>query len=475
MSVNLLDMAKDQISGNLLGHAAKFLGESESNTSSALGSILPSLLGTLVDKGSSESGASGIMDMLKDSDSGLLDNIGGIFGKGSGAVNGLLNGGSGILSMLLGNKVGGIVDLIASVSGLKKSSSSSLLKMAAPFLMSMIGKYVKSNGLGISGLMDLLSGQKSHVASALPSGFGSALGLANFGDDTLLDKAGDLVSGAADKVGDAAESVVDGGKKVVSGAAEVVGDVGNAAVDTGKRVISGAADVAGDVGDAAVSTGGSILKWALPALIVLGLLSWFGVKTCAPLDKAGDMVKNTTETVAGGAVDLVKDGADVVGDAAGAVVDGVAGAFSSVNEAAKSALGKIKFAAGSAGSQMMDFIEGGFKGDGKFTFRNLRFNSGSAAITGATAAEVDNLAAILKAYEGVNVVVEGYTDSTGNAASNVTLSENRANAVKNRLVAAGINGDRIVTKGLGSANPVASNDTKEGQAQNRRIELRIVK
>lgn len=475
MSVNLLDMAKDQIAGNLLGHASKFLGESESNTSSALGSIFPSLLGTLVDKGSTDSGASGIMDMLKDSDSGLLDNIGGIFGKGSGAVNGLLNGGSGILSLLLGNKVGGIVDLIASVSGLKKSSSSSLLKMAAPFLMSMIGKHVKSNGLGVSGLMDLLSGQKSHVASALPSGFGSALGLANFGDGNLVDKAGDLLSGTADKVGDAAGSVVEGGKKVVSGAADVVGDAAGSVVDGGKKVLSGAVDVAGDVGDAAVSTGGSILKWAIPALILLGLASWLGVKTCAPLDKAGDMVKNTTETVAGGAVDLVKEGADVVGDAAGAVVDGVSDAFGSVNEAAKTALGKIKFAAGSAGSQMMDFIDGGFKGDNKFTFRNLRFNSGSAAITGATAVEVDNLAAILKAYEGVKVIVEGYTDSTGNADSNLTLSENRANAVKSRLVTAGIDGARISTKGFGAANPVASNDTKEGQAQNRRIELRIVK
>jgi len=471
MSVNLLDMAKDQISGNLLGHASKFLGESESNTSSALGSIFPSLLGSLVDKGATESGASGIMDMLKDSDSGLLDNIGGIFGKGSGAVNGLLNGGSGILSLLLGNKVGGIVDLIASVSGLKKSSSSSLLKMAAPFLMSMIGKHVKSNGLGVSGLMDLLSGQKSHVASALPSGFGSALGLANFGDGNLVDKAGDLVSGTAGKVGDAAGSVVEGGKRVVSGAADAAGSV----VDGGKKVLSGAADVAGDIGGAAVSTGGSLLKWALPALIVLGLLSWFGFKTCSPLDKAGDMVKNTTESVAGGAVDLVKDGADAVGDAAGAVVDGVSGAFGSINEAAKTALGNIKFAAGSAGSQMMDFIDGGFKGDNKFTFRNLRFNSGSAAISGATAAEVDNLAAILKAYEGVNVIVEGYTDSTGNADSNLTLSENRANAVKSRLIAAGIDGARVSTKGFGAANPVASNDTKEGQAQNRRIELRIVK
>ena len=75
----------------------------------------------------------------------------------------------------------------------------------------------------------------------------------------------------------------------------------------------------------------------------------------------------------------------------------------------------------------------------------------------------------------MNVHVDGYTDSSGDAAKNVTLSESRAVAVKNRLVAAGIDASRIVTKGHGSANPVASNDTPEGMAKNRRIEMTIAK
>jgi len=150
-------------------------------------------------------------------------------------------------------------------------------------------------------------------------------------------------------------------------------------------------------------------------------------------------------------------------------------AFANVNEAAKSALGSIKFAAGSAGSQMMDWIDGGFKGDGKVTFKNLNFATGSAAISGATAAEVDNLAAILKAYPDVKLAIDGYTDNTGNADANVALSQSRAEAVKARLVSQGIGGDRISTSGKGAADPVASNDTAEGRASNRRIEATVLK
>jgi outer membrane protein OmpA-like peptidoglycan-associated protein len=106
-----------------------------------------------------------------------LGNIAGIFGGGQSKVDGLMNSGGGILDMLLGNKTSGIVDLIAGMAGLKSSSSSSILKMAAPFLLGLIGKQIKGKGVGA--LTDLLMGQKSSVASALPSGVGSLLGLSS--------------------------------------------------------------------------------------------------------------------------------------------------------------------------------------------------------------------------------------------------------------------------------------------------------
>ena len=155
--------------------------------------------------------------------------------------------------------------------------------------------------------------------------------------------------------------------------------------------------------------------------------------------------------------------------------EGFGAVFGKIDEVAKGALDKITFGANSAGKQMIDYIEGGFKGDAKFTFNNLTFATGSSNIGGESGSEVDNLAAILAAYPGVKVHITGHTDNTGNAAGNMQLSQQRANAVKARLMGKNIDGGRITTKGMGSSEPVADNSTQEGRDQNKRVEINIVK
>ena len=71
--------------------------------------------------------------------------------------------------------------------------------------------------------------------------------------------------------------------------------------------------------------------------------------------------------------------------------------------------------------------------------------------------------------------IAGYTDSSGNPAKNVTLSQKRAEAVREALIRDGANPDVLVAKGYGSADPIASNDTPEGRLRNRRIEFQVVK
>jgi hypothetical protein len=174
MSLNLLDLLQDQVTGTLAKSASSFLGESESGVASALSSAFPALLGSVIDTvGKGDTGANSIMKMIGGLDGNMLDNIGGIFSGGASSVNGLLNSGGGIVDALFGNKIGGVIDLISKVSGLKSGSTGSLLKMAAPFLMSMIGKKVGSGG--VSSLIDLVMGQKKNVASAMPTGLGIIL------------------------------------------------------------------------------------------------------------------------------------------------------------------------------------------------------------------------------------------------------------------------------------------------------------
>ena len=84
---------------------------------------------------------------------------------------------------------------------------------------------------------------------------------------------------------------------------------------------------------------------------------------------------------------------------------------------------------------------------------------------------LDGAVKTLRDNPSLHVVVEGHTDSIGSDAYNQKLSERRAKAVRDYLVREGIDASRITTRGYGKSRPVASNDTAEGRAQNRRAEI----
>ena len=78
---------------------------------------------------------------------------------------------------------------------------------------------------------------------------------------------------------------------------------------------------------------------------------------------------------------------------------------------------------------------------------------------------------IMKKNPNLKVEIDGHTDNTGTAAYNMTLSEKRAEAIKDFFVSRGIDPQRLTTHGNGFSKPAASNDTKAGRAKNRRVEL----
>jgi len=87
---------------------------------------------------------------------------------------------------------------------------------------------------------------------------------------------------------------------------------------------------------------------------------------------------------------------------------------------------------------------------------------------------LDQVAAQTRQLNLETLIATGHTDSTGPAAYNQGLSERRANAVKDYLVSQGVPADRVYVEGKGASNPIASNATREGRAQNRRVEIEIV-
>lgn len=103
----------------------------------------------------------------------------------------------------------------------------------------------------------------------------------------------------------------------------------------------------------------------------------------------------------------------------------------------------------------------------------LKFETGSDKLSADGVAQLSNVVPDLKACPDAKLTVVGHTDNTGTDAINAPLSEARAKSVSAYLVSQGIAADAITSKGEGSSNPVASNDTEAGRAQNRRTEITV--
>lgn len=104
---------------------------------------------------------------------------------------------------------------------------------------------------------------------------------------------------------------------------------------------------------------------------------------------------------------------------------------------------------------------------------NILFDSGKAVLKPVAYDSVNQIADILKKYPEDMVIVIGHTDSIGSDAYNQTLSMQRAQAVRLAMIDRGVPASSIEAVGMGEAKPVATNDTAEGRARNRRVELQI--
>jgi outer membrane protein OmpA-like peptidoglycan-associated protein len=413
MSFNLLDAVKGHFNSDMISKAASFLGESEGGISKALGGIIPSVLSGLTSKASSSHGAEEVAAMAKDShSSGLLGNLSGFLGNGD-----LLGQGANLVKGLFGGKLGGIVDAISGFAGIKGSSATSLMSMAAPATLGTIGKHASDNNLGASGIASLLSGSKSLWSGLLPAGISSLLG-------------GTVSS-------------------IAGGAKEAASTVTNYADD--------AADTA---------RGG--VRWLVPLLLLaaLGFLAWWLLQNKGCSKKADD----THTTVPGGDT-LKKTGGDTLNLNAG------------VRESMKVKLAngvEIDAYKGGIEGQLVAFLDDKaavLDSNGKwFDFDNLNFKLGKSDLTDSSMVQINNIVAILKAYPAVKMKIGGYTDASGNAASNQKLSQSRADAVKAAIEKAGGNVAQLTgAEGYGSKfakEPATASE--EARKKDRRTAVKIV-
>jgi len=182
----------------------------------------------------------------------------------------------------------------------------------------------------------------------------------------------------------------------------------------------------------------------------------------------------------------------VIGAAGGAVIGGVIG--NNVGKKGNTALGAIIGAVvgGVAGGYIGDRMDRQAErieeeipgaevtrvGEGiNVTFNEeagVYFDTSKANVKGTSAETLDKLAGIFKEYPDSDVLIEGHTDSAGPEDYNMNLSQQRAESVTNYLVSKGIDANRFSTKWYGENQPKADNETTEGKAKNRRVELAII-
>jgi outer membrane protein OmpA-like peptidoglycan-associated protein len=110
-----------------------------------------------------------------------------------------------------------------------------------------------------------------------------------------------------------------------------------------------------------------------------------------------------------------------------------------------------------------------------FVLDNVYFDTGKSTLKPTSNKALNDLAEILKIKNTMVVEIQGHTDNVGDEASNLKLSQSRAEAVVNYLVAKGIKQERLSAAGYGSSTPIADNNSEDGKSKNRRTSLKVIK
>jgi OmpA-OmpF porin, OOP family len=422
---SILDLARQAMTPEIMRSVGSLVGESPAATGKGFASAMPSVLAGVMDMASTPSGAERVQSLISDGGYGArtLGSLGSLLGGGN-ATAGMLRSGGRLLSSLFGSKEGDVTDAVARSADMPSSSASKLLALAAPIIMSVLGREITTRGLNTSGLVNLLAGERSSVAALLPTGLASILGY----------KTPTVVSGVTPE----RERIR------TEPAAPVYRDVSGPIVRE--------------------RPAGTWRWWpAVAAGLAALALIFFATRHQAP-----PTVAVTDPTVPSAAP------RELTTQVPTATAPSVPAPTETTPAVPTPTVEKPEVQEGSFLQKFTAFLtdtsEGGVPK--RFVFDDLNFETGTATLTSASQATVDELVIILKAHPDVKVTLEGHTDSQGDAAANKRLSQARAAAIKARLVEQGaLTPDRIRTAGYGGERPVAPNDSEDGRARNRRTEL----
>lgn len=238
MSFNIVDLVKDQVGDQLIGVLSGALGTGTEQTNGVIAGALPGLLGGISNAASTPKGAVDLFNAAQEQDDNLLGDIGNLLG--SDKAQDITSSGNSLLTGLLGDgALGQLAGVVASVAGVSRGNSSSLLGMLAPIIIGVIKKKVLEGGLNAGSLSNLLADQKSNINAAMPQDFSEKLQSAGFFDSI---------------------------------SPEALTSVSSNSANTQPHATPAETNKASEE-----KSGGGMLKWAIPLIAVVGL-GWFGMQ-----------------------------------------------------------------------------------------------------------------------------------------------------------------------------------------------------
>ncbi len=425
MSFNLLTAAKSLITNELVSKASSFLGESESGVSKAIGGILPSLVLGLADKAGNNGGANTVCNLALQAhthNTGFLNNLSSFFSNDNSGN--LLNKGAAMLSGLFSeNKIQSLTSLISNYSGIKSSSATSLLSMATPMVLGLLGKQITANHLTGSDIASFMADQKNTLKTALPSGLNLSSVFSDVEKMNTVPRAKYVANETSEKTG------------------------------------------AG-------------LKWFLPLLLLtLAALAAYYLmgKGCNSTPTATEGSDSSKSTIG----EIVTNVKNIPGKLDSLTQDWIYDAGKDVTIDLPNNGGKLTIGETSTENRLYQFLmDSNAKVDTAkgnwFEFTNVRFKTGGSQLDSTSMLQLKNMATIIKAFPTAEFKLGGYTDNTGDSTANVVLSQKRAETVVDQLKKLGTVPSSITgAKGYGPQWPLADNATPEGRAQNRRVAINV--
>ncbi len=431
MTADLIETTKAMMTPDVIAKAADSSGETPEAARKALLGAVPTVFAGLAHSAAAPGGAERLFGIIME--------------RGSS--------GAGLMSKVFGERGGAVSDALAKSSGTTGASASRLLTLALPMVAGLLGKEIISKRMNPSGLAAQLFSHKKAILDDpnTPPGLAGALGV-----------------GSLSEIGGTAAGVDE--PHVSSAAAPVRAAAAERAPRVAERPVV--------VAPKRHTPWGAII----PLLLLIGGLAVWGLFSPkhAQMPHVGIMAPQPAMPTVMPTVGMPR-----------------APEAPAMPEPEVSAVPKAETPPGGEAPAMAQVTLPGGKtldveanspeadmahdlGDGTmslprtFQFSGLNFESGTATVSPDSSKTLDDLAAMLQSYPSSRVRIEGHTDSTGDPAANQTLSQARADATKEMLVARGIASDRIETAGNREHAPVADNETEEGRARNRRTDIVLI-